>query len=584
MPGLDGYAVCRQLRANDATAVLPVIMVTSSIGQEKKKAIEAGADDFIPKPFNHDELLTRVRSLLRIKRYHDTIKAQAAELAELNRTLESRVQTQVGELERLRRLRRFLSPQLADAVVSSQDETILHSHRRQVAMFFADLRGWTSFVDAVEPEEKDRQIEELRASRKRLVLAAAADRGRIERELHDGPQQRLVALAVELQQARRLVDVHPAAAGVLIDEIAGEVQEALDALRALAHRIHPPLLEAGGLRAALRTTAAMLDVPTRVQVPAGATLPSELAGAVYFSCADALEQLGERAKIAITVRQEEGTVVFEIVAEGSDSATADADLTPMRDRVEALGGRLTIESEPGHSRHHRLAADLGMNLAVLSEVEDHGLDPPVNRRLPRQPELEEDRVNHLLDRTLGQEERLGDGRVVLPFGHLAQHVALARRQLIERGVVAPTALRDEGLDDLGVDHGAALCDRADCADELVDVLHPLLEEVGATRATAVEEREGIARIRVLAEHDDADVRVRLAQPLGSLDPLVGIPGRHPDVGDDDVRPLRVDRVEKGIEIVADGGDLDVGHRLEQTLHAFADEVVIVRQHDPNRHG
>jgi signal transduction histidine kinase len=196
---------------------------------------------------------------------------------------------------------------------------------------------------------KDTQIEELRASRRRLVLAAAADRGRIERELHDGPQQRLVALAVELQQARRLVDGHPTAAGVLIDEMARELQEVVDALRALAHRIHPPLLEAGGLRAALRTTASMLDVPTRVQVPEGATLPPELAGAVYFSCVDALEHLGERAKIAITVRQEEGTVVFEIIAEGSDSATADADLTPMRDRLEALGGRLTIESEPGHT-------------------------------------------------------------------------------------------------------------------------------------------------------------------------------------------------------------------------------------------
>jgi signal transduction histidine kinase len=199
---------------------------------------------------------------------------------------------------------------------------------------------------------KDRQIEELRASRKRLVLAAAADRGRIERELHDGAQQRLVALAVELQEARRLVDVHPVAAGALIDEIAGEVEEALDALRGLAHRIHPPLLEAGGLRAALRTTAAMVGVPTRVQVPPEATLPSELAGAVYFSCADALEHLSEMAKIAITVRQEEGTVVFEIVAEGSgsDSALADADLTPMRDRLEALGGRLTVASERGHSR------------------------------------------------------------------------------------------------------------------------------------------------------------------------------------------------------------------------------------------
>jgi signal transduction histidine kinase len=119
----------------------------------------------------------------------------------------------------------------------------------------------------------------LRASRKRLVLAAAADRGRIERELHDGPQQGLAALAVELQQARRLVDAHPAV-GVLIDEMSGQLEEAVDALRALAHRIHPPLLEAGGLRAALRTTAAMLDVPTRIEVPEGTTLPPALAGAV----------------------------------------------------------------------------------------------------------------------------------------------------------------------------------------------------------------------------------------------------------------------------------------------------------------
>jgi len=180
MPGLDGYGVCTHLREHDETAVLPVIMVTSSIGQEKTRAIEAGADDFIPKPFNHHELLTRVRSLLRIKRYHDTIKAQAAELAELNRTLEERVQSQVRELERLRRLRRFLSPQLADAIVSSGDDTVLASHRRQVAMFFADLRGWTSFVDAVEPEELMRVLREFHDAIGRLVKRFDATVGFLE--------------------------------------------------------------------------------------------------------------------------------------------------------------------------------------------------------------------------------------------------------------------------------------------------------------------------------------------------------------------------------------------------------------------
>ena len=169
MPGLDGYAVCRHLREDEDTAMLPVIMVTSSIGPEKTKAIEAGADDFIPKPFNHGELLTRVRSLLRIKRYHDTIKAQAAELLDLNRTLEHRVQRQVEELERLRQLRRFLSPQLADAIVSSGDDSVLRSHRRQVAVLFCDLRGYTSFADSVEPEELLGVLSEFHEAIGRLV-------------------------------------------------------------------------------------------------------------------------------------------------------------------------------------------------------------------------------------------------------------------------------------------------------------------------------------------------------------------------------------------------------------------------------
>ena len=153
MPGMDGYEVCRRLRADPATAFLPVVMITASGEQEKVAAIEAGADDFIAKPFDQAELLARVHSLLRIKRYHDTIEQQSAELAAWNRELEQRVAEQVDALERLGRLRRFLSPQLAEIVVSSGDDSFLHSHRREITVVFCDLRGFTSFSETVEPED-----------------------------------------------------------------------------------------------------------------------------------------------------------------------------------------------------------------------------------------------------------------------------------------------------------------------------------------------------------------------------------------------------------------------------------------------
>jgi adenylate cyclase len=170
MPVLDGYAVCRQLRERKETAMLPIIMLTASEGPERTKGIEAGADDFITKPFDQQELLARVRSLLRIKRYQDQI-------TELNRTLEARVRTQVEELERLQRLQRFLSPQLAEAIVTSGDESILSSHRRQVAMLFADLRGWTSFADSVEPEELMLVLGEFHDTIGRLVRRFGATVG-----------------------------------------------------------------------------------------------------------------------------------------------------------------------------------------------------------------------------------------------------------------------------------------------------------------------------------------------------------------------------------------------------------------------
>jgi adenylate cyclase len=116
MPVMDGYEVCRRLREAPATSALPIVMITSSGDQEKTRALEAGADDFLPKPFDKAELLARVKSLLRVKHYYDTVQAQAKELAEWNRNLTARVDDQVAEIQRLARLRRFLTPQIADLV------------------------------------------------------------------------------------------------------------------------------------------------------------------------------------------------------------------------------------------------------------------------------------------------------------------------------------------------------------------------------------------------------------------------------------------------------------------------------------
>jgi class 3 adenylate cyclase len=152
MPGISGYDVCRKIRENPATALLPVVMCTSlDPAQERVKGIEAGADDFLSKPVNQPELFARVKSLLRIKDLQD---------------------------ERLARLKSFFSPQLAEAIAAGRGEDVLKTHRREITVQFFDLRGFTAFTDSAEPEEV---MELLRAFHGALGKIVLEHQGTLER-------------------------------------------------------------------------------------------------------------------------------------------------------------------------------------------------------------------------------------------------------------------------------------------------------------------------------------------------------------------------------------------------------------------
>jgi adenylate cyclase len=171
MPEMDGYEVCRRIRANPEHGVLPVVMVTAlDPARERIKGLDAGADDFLTKPVNMAELTARVRSLLRIKDLYTTIQTQAAELADLNANLEKRVEAQVAQLERLGRLKRFFSPQLAELIVSGGAEDPLRSHRREITVVFVDLRGFTAFAETAPPEEVMGVLHEYHREMGRLIL------------------------------------------------------------------------------------------------------------------------------------------------------------------------------------------------------------------------------------------------------------------------------------------------------------------------------------------------------------------------------------------------------------------------------
>jgi len=184
MPKMDGIQVCRKLRADPSLPFTPIIMVTAKTDSRDVVAgLEAGGDEYLTKPVDQAALVARVKSMLRIKNLHDTAQELAAQLAESNKTLEQRVREQVEQLERLGRLRRFFSPQLAELIVAGGADDPLKTHRREVTVVFLDLRGFTPFAETAEPEEVMGVLREYHAKMGKLILE---HEGTLERFAGDG--------------------------------------------------------------------------------------------------------------------------------------------------------------------------------------------------------------------------------------------------------------------------------------------------------------------------------------------------------------------------------------------------------------
>ncbi|HEY9289411.1 MAG TPA: histidine kinase [Candidatus Dormibacteraeota bacterium] len=198
------------------------------------------------------------------------------------------------------------------------------------------------------------RLDELQASRERLITAQDTARRQLERNIHDGAQQNLVALKLKIALARRLAESNPVAAQAALDELTGETNEAIETLRELARGLYPPILAQEGLVAAIESQARRLSIPVEVSGGPLPRLPQEMEASVYFCVLEALQNVAKHSgasRASVSVEQSAGRLVFSVADDGRGldpaKAKSGSGMQNMRDRVEVLGGRFQVESSPG---------------------------------------------------------------------------------------------------------------------------------------------------------------------------------------------------------------------------------------------
>jgi signal transduction histidine kinase len=239
-----------------------------------------------------------------------------------------------------------------DAAFAAEDDDALAVLGRQAALAFRNVRLGSALDASL--DELRRHAEALRESRARVVAAADAERRRIERDLHDGAQQHLLGLAVNLKVARELTSSDPGRAASILAQLSAEVHAALEELRELAHGIYPPLLAERGLTDAVRGALTRSGAAGRAQAHGVGRYSAETEAAVYFCCVEAIQNAAKHAPgatVDVRLWSDDGALRFEVQDDGPGFEPAltreGAGLTNMRDRVGAQGGNLRVDTRPG---------------------------------------------------------------------------------------------------------------------------------------------------------------------------------------------------------------------------------------------